>query len=155
MRLIQRAMDPPINHEARINQVKSRHNRAKRTLIPLAAIRRRRRGSVAGRLSGAAWLQRAVPGGSVWAERPWCRDSRSWYPVTNRVKMTTPVTASAAALAAALPADQAAVHRTAASDAADTVTHTPDLTLSAGWFGPRAGWTPIGPAGMSDRKSVV
>src|SRR6478609_9116095 len=63
--------------------------------------------------------------------------------------MTTPVTASAAALAAALPADQAAAHRTAASIAADTVTHTPDLTLSAGGFGSRAGWTPIGPAGMS------
>ena len=93
----------------------------------------------------ATVAQLAVPGGSgrpAWLR---CRASRSWYPVTNKVNMTTPETASAAAPAAALPADQAAAHRAAASRAADAVTHTPDLTPSAGW----AGRTPIGPAGMS------
>jgi hypothetical protein len=40
--------------------------------------------------------------------------------------MTTPETASAAAAAAALPADQAADHRTVASIAASAVTHAPD-----------------------------
>src|SRR4029077_3829878 len=91
----------------------------------------------------------AVPGGNGRAGRLRCRDSRTWYPVTNKVKMTTPVSASAAAPAAALPADQAAAHRTAASTAADTVTHAPDLTPSAGWSGLRAGSPPVGAAGMS------
>ena len=63
--------------------------------------------------------------------------------------MTTPDTASAAAPAAALPADQAAAHRTAASTAADAVTQTPDLAPSPGWPGRRTGSTPTGPTGMS------
>ena len=68
-------------------------------------------------------VQLAVPGGNGSAERPGCRDSRTWYPVTNKVKMTTPETASAAAPAAALQA-AAAAHSVAASKAASAVTHT-------------------------------
>ena len=69
--------------------------------------------------------------------------------------MTTPESASAAAAAAALPADQAAAHRTAASTAADAVTHTPDLTPSAGRSGRRTGWTPIRPIGPTGMSAVI
>ena len=52
------------------------------------------------RLSRCLPFQPAVPGGNGSAGRPGCRDSRIWYPVTNKVKMTTPENVSAAPAAA-------------------------------------------------------